>query len=102
MASENFQCNFYRKVLSSERNLKIHKNIHLRTHQCVFCNIFLRRSENLDFHYLRHIHEKPHFCDTCQKIFACRSDLTNHRKVHAVKKPFSCKHCPKSFSRDLT
>lgn len=62
-----FQCNHCNKVLSSERNLKMH----IRRH---------------------HTGERPFKCQLCNKAYASYSSLYNHKKIHPV-----CSLCLKQF-----
>ena len=69
-----FDCDSYKKLFTSSRDLKRHKRIHTG--------------------------EKPFKCNTCDKHFNQAGSLRVHEKVHSGERPFECETCKKSFNRD--
>lgn len=91
---ESFKCNLCQKILSSKRNLEIHKEKCKgkiqEIFQCKFCNKILSSKQNLKIHSKKcEIVEKKEEeikCEYCNKILSSKRNLDNHINVCLGKK----------------
>ena len=87
---ELFKCNLCDKILSSKRNLEIHKEKckgkkeKIEEFKCEYCKKILSTKQNLDIHIKKCeiIEEKEEFkCEYCDKILSSKHSLIYHLDI---------------------
>ncbi|KAM4714019.1 uncharacterized protein FYW61_019127 isoform 2-T2 [Anableps anableps] len=81
----------------SAEDLKVHFQIHQKTHDCSYCGKAFFTTTGLKNHISLHTGERQFKCNHCSKTFAFQSALNVHRWVHVEDRPHKCDMCPKSF-----
>ncbi|XP_073847858.1 uncharacterized protein [Musca autumnalis] len=78
-----FTCNICNNVYSSAVDLRHHKYVHRRPHQCNICGKEFGQRQQFNNHKNSHFGDKPYPCRMCSRSFADTSNRNKHeRNVH--------------------
>ena len=91
---ELFKCNLCDKILSSKRNLELHKEKcegkkEKKEFKCDYCNKILSSKQNLEIHIKKCeiiVEKEEYKCEYCDKILSTKQKLDYHNNICDKKK----------------
>lgn len=94
-----FSCDICNKEFRAKYNLKIHINIHNRTHyECDTCGRMFNKARACKKHKRTHVRRRPPFsCNTCGTKFKQKVQYVFHIKVHIGHNRIRC-FCGNTYS----
>jgi len=84
-----YSCNQCEKCFMSQKNLKLHMNVHTSKYKCTECGKCFQCNTILKEHSRIHSGEKPFECNDCGKRFIQAGGLVAHSRVHTGEKPYN-------------
>jgi len=94
---EVFKCNLCNKLLTSKRNLQVHKQKcegkkeKVEEFKCDYCNKILSSKQYLEIHckkceIVEEKEQKDFKCEYCDKLLSTKQMLENHKNICSIKK----------------